>query len=118
MKAWLVKDKNEFRATVVFAETRGKARAIAMHTDACEDVDFCDIEVRREPQIDKYYKEGKVEMDWWDDKDRTFLVKECGFRCEHVEEWVCDKCPAKEYCEPYQDYKEEQNEVTENEQSK
>ena len=54
MKAWLVKDKDEYYATVVFAETRGKARALAMHTDACEDVDFCDIEVRRKPQIDKY----------------------------------------------------------------
>lgn len=26
MKAWLVKDKDEYRATVVFVETRGKAR--------------------------------------------------------------------------------------------
>lgn len=29
MKAWLVKEKDEFCATVVFAETRGKARAMA-----------------------------------------------------------------------------------------
>lgn len=29
MKAWLVREKDEFCATVVFAETRGKARALA-----------------------------------------------------------------------------------------
>ena len=112
MKAWLVKDKDAFTATVVFAETRGKARARAMHTDACEDVDFCDIEVRRTPQIDKYYKEGKTEMDWYEVKDRIALVKECSFRCESVEIDLCEECPAKEYCEAYEDYK---NEVTEDE---
>lgn len=104
MKAWLVKDKDEFCATVVFAETRGKARSIAMRTEACEDVDFCDIEARREPQMDKYYKEGKKEMDWFDDNDRLALVKECGFYCEEIEEDRCEDCPAKEYCEEYSVY--------------
>lgn len=28
MKAWLVREKDEFGTTVVFAETRGKARAL------------------------------------------------------------------------------------------
>ncbi|MBR2388266.1 MAG: hypothetical protein IKB02_05805 [Clostridia bacterium] len=104
MKAWLVKDKDECAATVVFAETRGKARSMAMATDACEDVAFCDIEVRRVPSIDKYYKEGKKEMDWYDDKDRLALVKECSFRCEYMEIDLCEDCPAKEYCDEYQDY--------------
>ena len=53
MKAYLVKDKDELSATVVFAETAGKARALAMSTECCEDVDFCDIQVRRRPQLDK-----------------------------------------------------------------
>lgn len=101
MKAWLVREKDEFFATVVFAETRGKARSIAMHTEACEDVDFCDIEVTRKPQLDKYYSDGRVEMDWDNPEDRIALVKECGFRCsddtlEHID---CSDCPAKEYCE-------------------
>ena len=59
MKAWLVREKDEFCAEVIFAETRGKARALAKYTDACEDVDFINIEVHRQPQCDKYYKEGK-----------------------------------------------------------
>lgn len=52
MKAWLVSEKDEFRATVVFAETRGKARALARATNACEDVDFCDIKEIL-PRIDR-----------------------------------------------------------------
>lgn len=107
MKAWIVGKKEEFGSTVVFAETRGKARALALHTDCCEDADFCDIEVRRLPKADKLYKEGKKEMDWYDDKDRIFLVKECGFTCEYVELYHCDVCPAKEYCDTYLDYIEE-----------
>lgn len=107
MKAWLVKDKDKCAATVVFAETRGKARSTAMATDACEDVAFCDIEVRRVPSIDKYYKEGKKEMDWYDDKDRLALFKECSFRCEYMEIDLCEDCPAKEYCDEYQDWLEE-----------
>ena len=109
MKAWLVREKDEFSATVVFAETRGKARALAMCTDACEDADFCDIEVRREPSMDKYYKEGKTKMDWENPKDRIALVKECGFRCDYYSvDWDdCEDCPAKEYCDEYKDRKEE-----------
>ena len=104
MKAWIVRGKDNFCATVVFAETRGKARALAMNTDACEDVEFCDIEVRRKPQIDKYYKEGKKEMEWYDLKDRLALVKECDFRCEDMELYECEVCLAKQYCSLYEDY--------------
>lgn len=112
MKAWLVQEKDECRATVVFAETRGKARSIAMSTDACEDADFCDIEVRRVPNMDKYYKEGKVEMDWENPKDRIALVRECGFRCDYdYLDWVdCESCSAREYCDTYQDHLTEEGE--------
>lgn len=111
MKAWLVRVKDESCATVVFAETRGKAKSVALHTDCCEDADFCDIEVCRYPHMDKYYKEGKKEMDWEDPKDRIALVKECSFQCEYVEPFWCDDCSAKEYCDTYIDYKSEQEEI-------
>ena len=42
MKAWLVREKDEFCAEVVFAETRGKARALAKRADCCEDAKFTD----------------------------------------------------------------------------
>ena len=105
-KAWLVREKDEFCATVVFAETRGKARVLAMHTDTCEDANFLDIEVHRKPQMDKYYTEGKREMDWDNPQDRIALVKDCGFWCG----WDafgfedCETCSAKEHCDHYKDY--------------
>ena len=111
MKAWLVREKGEFAAEVVFAETRGKARALAQHTDCCEDLRFTDIEVYRKPQADKYYKEGKWHLDWCDPQDRIVLVKECGFVCTwevfDIEE--CPYCSAKEYCDQYKDYIESED---------
>lgn len=103
MKAWLVREKDEFTAAVVFAETRGKAKALALHTEACEDSDFMSIEVRRAKKADKYYKPGKQELDWFNTEDRIALVKDCGFTCipdAHCAE-TCDVCPAKEFCDDY-----------------
>lgn len=115
MKAWLVREKDESSATVVFAETRGKARALARCTDACEDADFCDIEVRRKPQLDKYYKEGKKEMDWYEVNDRIALVREANFVCDY-DYWDvkdCELCSAYQYCDRYQDYLAEKDGDTE-----
>lgn len=101
MKAWLVKEKGELCATVVFAETRGKARALARRTDACADASFCDIEVRRLPDLDKYYKDGKLEMDWYTPQDRIALVKEGDFACAPWGGKECECCAAKEFCDTY-----------------
>lgn len=108
MKAWLVREKYQFCATVVFAETRGMAKSMALSTECCWDANFCDIEVRRQPQLDKYYVEGKTEMKWENPKDRIALVKECGFVCD-PDCWMpgdCDCCSAKEYCDQYADRKD------------
>lgn len=105
MKAWLVREKGEFCATVVFAETRGKARSRAMRTECCEDVPFCDIEVRRVPEADKYYKPDKTEMDWFDPDDRLVLVRDCNFICDYGTSQVedCTTCSAKAFCDRYTD---------------
>ena len=106
MKAWLVREKDEFCATVVFAETRGKARALAQHTDVCEDARFCDIEAYRKPSLDKYYKDGKWEMDWCDPRDRLALVKDGNFVCsyDYVDFEECPTCSAKDFCDMYKDH--------------
>lgn len=104
MKAWLVKEKDEFAAEVVFAETRGKAKSLAKYTDACWDTSFVDIRVTREPAVDKFYKEGKWHLDWEDPEDRVLLVSICNFRCEYVDLDVCNQCSAKEFCDAYQDH--------------
>ena len=56
--------------------------------------------------MDKYYAEGKKEMDWFDSKDRIALVKDCSFMCdrEYLEREDCEVCPANEFCYDYQDY--------------
>lgn len=106
-KAYCARSKyGDCCSTVVFAESRGKAKSIAMSTEACEDVDFINLEVYRLPQMDKYYKPDKSEMDWLDPEDRIALVKDAGFRCEYVELEECKQCPAREYCSEYEDCKQ------------
>lgn len=101
MKAWLVRECGEFCATVVFAETRGKAKSAALRTETCEGADFVNIEVRRLKEADKYYKPGKEELDWFNAADRIAMVKDCGFTCDSdAHYWEnCADCPAKEFCD-------------------
>lgn len=106
MKAWVAREKDEFRSTVVFAETAGKAKSIAFGTECLEDVPFCRIQVRRVPEMDKYYEDGKTEMDWNNPQDRIVLVKECGFYCEYIEMSECENCQAKEFCSEWEEMEE------------
>lgn len=108
MKAWLVREKDEFCATVVFADTRGKAKAIALETECCEDASFTDIEVRRVPQMDKYHEDGKRVMCWENPQDRVALVRDCGFVCDYdaLYSGDCECCSAKGYCDQYADRKD------------
>lgn len=76
MKAYKISDLKGYAdySTVVFAETSGKAKAIAITTDAFNDYEFTEISARRVPELDKYYR-GLDEMDWLDDADRIALVR-------------------------------------------
>lgn len=106
MKAYEARNKWGYSdyTTVVFAETAGKAKSIAMSSEACEGCDFIDIEVFRVQQLDKYYKKGKQEMDWFNEKDRIALVKDCGFICSReVINPDCENCSAKKWCDRYKD---------------
>lgn len=110
MKAYIVQDRwDPLFATVVFAETAGKARAIARNTAACEDLDFIDIRACRVPSLDLCYK-GKPEMDWYDTEDLIAMVKLAGFECSR--EWDdpdCEPCPAKEWCGRYERDHDDEN---------
>ena len=98
MKAWVVREKDKFCATVVFAETSGKAKFLALGTEPLENAEFCRLEARREPEMDKYYKDGKTLMDWLDPKDRVAMVKDANFTCEYIEMSECETCQAREFC--------------------
>lgn len=107
MKAWLVSENDIEVCEVVFAETRGKAKSIALQTDTFCYCNFCDLDVHREYNIDKYYTDGKRYMDWDNQKDRLALVKECGFSCvDDCFGEFCEDCLSKEYCDRYDKYLE------------
>lgn len=86
MKAYLVKEVNGVYdyATVVFAETRNKAKVIGMNAGPFEGtgLDYMDVEATRIPKLDKYYC-GKKEMDWDNDEDRIAMVKDGNFSCSY-----------------------------------
>ena len=108
MKAYRVTDKQGVCdcAAVIFAETREKARVIAMHSETFEWYDFLgytDFHVRRIPALDKYYR-GVSEMDWNNAEDRIEMVKEAWFVCSYdydKTELGCKECPAKKWCIRY-----------------
>ena len=104
MKVWicrLLPDRD--CATVVFAETRGKAKVVAMKSDSLgDDAEFLDVEVQRIKELDQYYR-GRDEMDWFFADDRVAMVKFGGFSCDPDVMWEdCEKCPAKNDCSLYQ----------------
>ena len=97
MKAYKAWDEKGYDSgsTIVFAENIREAKKIAMSTDACSEADFIDIRVKRIKECDALYK-GKPEIDWDDAETRIVLVRDFGWSC--LEEYMCDKCPAKQYC--------------------
>ena len=109
MKAYKVTDKQCAcgYSTIIFAETREKARVIAMHSDTFEwydDLGYTDFWVMRVPQLDKYYR-GLDEMDWDNSEDRIAMVKEANFSCSDeyaLDECGCENCPAKQWCDRYE----------------
>lgn len=114
MKAYDIRNKYDGVITeVIFAETAGKAKSYALaHCEYFEGCCFCDLDASRNPQIDKYYTDGKLKMDWFNQKDRLALVKECGFECddECFDSGECEKCIAKKYCDRYEVYLESEAE--------
>lgn len=109
MKAWRTYSRDGEYATIVFAETAGKAKSIAMRTECCEDMDFTEIRVTRDKEADAYYR-GVNEMDWDNDNDRKLLMKRC-YCWEQEDDWECDECFWKYECEHYSSWlKDELNE--------
>lgn len=115
MKAWYVSDRKGYSdyAIIVFAETRGKAIYIALGTEEFDRYEWSFTELRaiRKPAFDKYYR-SSYRMDWCNDEDRIAMVKE-GWYCDDdsFDPDFCTVCVAKEYCDKYQEWMEESEEV-------
>ena len=108
MKAWMAMDRIDRQyVTVVFAETRGKAKVAAQGTNTCEDLDYMDIRVIRFPELDGYYR-GHDKMDWYDPEDRKAMVKIGGMECDDSTLDICNQCSAREWCGRYEYLQDEQ----------
>ena len=103
MKAWVVRDLYDEYSTVVFAETRNKAKMAAMSTDCCEDMTYLQIRPIRFKDADAMYK-GGFEMCWDDESDRVFLCNH-GWQCVERDPFECSVCPAKTVCDGYKEDK-------------
>ena len=109
MKAYSVSDANGDMGYeyIVFAETRGKALAYALHNCDCafDGYGWTEMRALRKPQLDRFYR-GRNEMDWNDMNDRMAMVKDAGFQCSDevtVSARECEtECPAHEWCERYE----------------
>lgn len=114
MKSWYVEHRWEpdYGAEIIFAETAGKAKSIALYTDTFEDIcEYTELRARRSPNFDKYYKDGKRRMDFSNDEERIILCQH-GFYCyqDTVDyEMDCSICSAKDFCSLYKDYLEERD---------
>jgi len=95
----------------VFSETASKARYLAF--EWCDEIfegtyyNFGEfirgISIRRFQNGDNQYR-GHHVMDWCDNEDRLFLVKECGWACCDETDIECDSCVACEYCDRYEEW--------------
>lgn len=101
MKAWKVESRDGYSySTVVFAETREKARVEALATDCCEDMEYKDVQPRRFKEADVLYR-GYREVDWYNPSDRRFLCLN-GWHCEEPDVDECEACEAKDVCDGYE----------------
>jgi len=102
LKAWRVwvSDKRENGVSVVFAETQGKAKTIAMNCDVAYGEPFTSIRAVRIPELDGEYR-GYDEMNWNDDDDRLAMVTLAKIECEYPVDWECETCVARSDCNAY-----------------
>lgn len=95
MKAWACIDWEEDVACIVFAETRSKARALALGSPGFEFSDFISIEVRRRERVD-CLRSCEMVADWRDDADVYYNAK---FWRGESNSLVCKICNRHEYQE-------------------
>lgn len=107
MKAWQVEEVYEGCAVIVFAETRNKAKYLAVqYNDALQEYGYAGVRAVRMPQLDRYASDKPYVMDFEIDGDRLIIVRDAGFSCIEPEYDDCEKCVAKDYCDVYESYLE------------
>ena len=95
-KAYKAYEVDSCYSTIIFAINASEAKSIAKDCDCCEDAEWINIRVNREPLADSLYK-GSPEVDWYDMETRMILVKDLGWSC-YEPGYECDTCQAKPFC--------------------
>lgn len=110
MKAWKVDtNDSDYGATIVFSETSGKAKAVALaNCRQFEDCDFTELRAWRYEDFDQYYKGEAYPDAWNDDELKLVLVRDHGWFCIDGSDSYCDDCIAKEYCLAWEEVEEEE----------
>lgn len=110
MKAWKVDtNDSDYGATIVFAETSGKAKAVALaNCSQFDGLDFTELCARRYKDLDQYYKGEAYPDAWNDDELRLILVRDYAWFCIDGIDSYCDDCIAKEYCLQWEGVEEEE----------
>lgn len=112
LKAWQVEEEYEGYATIVFAETRNKAKYLATQYDeTLHEYNYVEVRAIRIPQLDKYAGNKPYVMDFENDKDRLIMVRDAGFGCLEPDYDDCEKCVAKNYCDEYQNHLESKEKI-------
>ena len=110
LKAYSVTDRTDCSyATVVFAESAGKAKAICYQSDNFDGVEWIDLWAKRVPKLDDAYR-GRTEMDWCDDRDRLRMVRDADYECSgevDIDKESCMQCPGFPYCGRAEDWRDE-----------
>lgn len=81
MKAYVAHDRNCDcpYSMVIYADSPGKARAIAAMSEEFEDFAFTHILVKRCADLDEFYHGTEI-LDWYNPYDRLLMVKYAIFR--------------------------------------
>lgn len=99
MKAYQVHTDWRDGSVVIFAETVGKAKYLALNTDLLCYENYKDLRAIRLPKIDHLYN-GDIMPDWNENEDiRLVLVKEYGWHCIEPQLEDCKVCSAEKCCE-------------------
>lgn len=112
MKAWQVEEVYEGCAVIVFAETRNKAKYLAVQYDeTLYECGYTEVRAIRIPQLDRYAGDKPYVMDFGIDKDKLIMVRDAGLKCLEPNYDDCEKCVAKNYCDEYQDRLESKEKI-------
>jgi len=93
-------------AEIVFADTPGRAKKLALSGELFDDVQYVDIRVNREPGLDICWG-GRDRMDWYDPADRAILCDR-GWYCAEPDLKECRYCPVADKCDWYRGMQEDE----------